>query len=93
MTLRAFASFRGQVFVAGLVVWSALAVINSTHQSRVLYSELQTLESSRWRMQEEYSRLVLEFSMLSAPHRVSAESGKLLAMDSPDTGDIQVVVQ
>jgi cell division protein FtsL len=86
-------SFRGQLLITLLVVWSALSLVNSTHQSRVLYSELQALEGSRWQMQEEYSRLVLELSTLSAPHRVSSESSKLLAMNSPDTGDIKVVVE
>jgi len=93
MSRKALTSLRGQLLIAGLVVWSALSVVNSTHQSRVLYSELQALEASRWRMQEDYSRLVLEFSTLSAPHRVSSESSKLLAMNSPDTGDIKVVVE
>ena len=93
MSWKALTSLRGQLLITGLVVWSALSVVNSTHQSRVLYSELQVLEASRWRMQEDYSRLVLELSTLSAPHRVSSESNKLLAMNSPDTGDIKVVVE
>lgn len=93
MSWKTLTSFRGQLLVAALVVWSALSLVNSTHQSRVLYSELQALEASRWRMQEDYSRLVLELSTLSAPHRVSSESNKLLAMNSPDTGDIKVVVE
>ena len=41
MSWKALTSLRGQLLIAGLVVWSALSVINSTHQSRVLYSELQ----------------------------------------------------
>jgi len=93
MSWKALTSLRGQLLITGLVVWSALSVVNSTHQSRVLYSELQVLEASRWRMQEDYSRLVLELTTLSAPHRVSSESNKLLAMNSPDTGDIKVVVE
>jgi cell division protein FtsL len=93
MSWKTLTSLRGQLLMAVLMVWSALSVVNSTHQSRVLYSELQALEASRWRMQEDYSRLVLELSTLSAPHRVSSESNKLLAMNAPDTGDIKVVVE
>jgi cell division protein FtsL len=93
MSWKTLTSLRGQLLMAVLMVWSALSVVNSTHQSRVLYSELQALEASRWRMQEYYSRLVLELSTLSAPHRVSSESNKLLAMNAPDTGDIKVVVE
>jgi cell division protein FtsL len=44
-------------------------------------------------LQEDYSRLVLEYSTLSAPHRVSAISRESLTMTSPDTGAIKVVAE
>ena len=57
--------------VFGLCLGSALMVVSETHQTRLLFAELQGLESERWLLQENYSRLVLEYSTLSAPHRIS----------------------
>ena len=73
------------------VVVSALSVVKETHQTRMLFATLQAQESERWQLQEDYSRLVLEYSTLSAPHRVSAISRTSLTMKSPDTGAIKVV--
>ncbi len=75
------------------VVISALSVVKETHQTRMLFTTLQAQESERWQLQEDYSRLVLEYSTLSAPHRVSAISRTSLTMISPDTGTIRVVIE
>ena len=75
------------------VVISALSVVKETHQTRLLFASLQAQESERWQLQEDYSRLVLEYSTLSAPHRVSAISRTSLTMTSPDTGTIRVVAE
>ena len=75
------------------VVMSALSVVSETYQTRILFTKLQALESERWLLQEDYSRLVLEYSTLSAPHRVSAISRESLTMTSPDTGAIRVVTE
>ena len=75
------------------VVISALSVVKETHQTRMLFATLQARESERWQLQEDYSRLVLEYSTLSAPHRVSAISRTSLTMTSPDTGAIRVVTE
>ena len=75
------------------VVVSALSVVKETHQTRMLFATLQAQESERWQLQEDYSRLVLEYSTLSAPHRVSAISRTSLSMTSPDTGAIRVVTE
>jgi cell division protein FtsL len=75
------------------VVISALLVVNETHQTRMLFATLQAQESERWQLQENYSRLVLEYSTLSAPHRVSAISRTSLTMTSPDAGAIRVVTE
>ena len=41
------------------VVLSALAVVRVSHECRSDYAQLQSLESVRWALQENYSRLVL----------------------------------
>ena len=79
--------------VFALCLGSALMVVSETHQTRLLFAQLQTLEGERWHLQEDYSRLVLEYSTLSAPHRVSELSVTSLAMTSPDTGAIKVVAE
>lgn len=83
----------GQVVCFVSIVVSALSVVNETHRTRMLFATLQAQESERWQLQEGYSRLVLEYSMLSAPHRVSAISRTSLTMTSPDTGAIRVVTE
>ena len=80
------------LIVCGLML-SSLALIASTHSVREDYARLQMLELERWQLQEDYSRLVLEYSTLSAPHRVSAISRSSLTMTSPDTGAIRVVTE
>lgn len=77
----------------GLSLMSAMMVVSETHQTRLLFAQLQALESERWRLQEDYSRLVLEYSTLSAPHRISELSVTSLAMASPDTAAIKVVAE
>ena len=76
-----------------LCLGSALMVVSETHQTRLLFAQLQALEGERWQLQEDYSRLVLEYSTLSAPHRVSDLSTSALAMTPPDTGAIKVVAE
>ena len=75
------------------IVISALSLVQETHETRMLFATLQAQESERWQLQEDYSRLVLEYSTLSAPHRVSAISRTSLTMTSPDTGAIRVVTE
>ena len=93
MIRRFLASPLGLITCFVSVVFSALSVVNETHQTRMLFATLQTQESERWQLQEDYSRLVLEYSTLSAPHRVSAISRASLTMTSPDTGAIRVVIE
>ena len=91
MMSRFFTSVLSLPVVFALSLGSALMVVSETHQTRLLFAQLQTLEGERWQLQEDYSRLVLEYSTLSAPHRVSELSVTWLAMTSPDTGAIKVV--
>ena len=73
------------------VVLSALAVVRVSHECRRDYAALQTLESSRWALQENYSRLMLEESTLASPHRVLQVATGDLAMAVPPIERILVV--
>lgn len=91
MMTRVFYSGFSLPALFALCLGSALMIVKETHQTRLLFAQLQTLESQRWALQEDYSRLVLEYSTLSAPHRISELSVTTLAMTSPDAASIKVV--
>ena len=83
-------SFAG-VALAGFIVLSALGLIYSSHLCRQFYAELQELEASRWELQEDYSRLMLEHSTLASPHRVATIAHDSLAMRRPLLDPARVV--
>lgn len=62
---------------------SAFAVVASTHGSRGLYAELQTLEAERWYLEEEYSRLLLEQSTWASHHLIEAGAAEQLGLQAP----------
>ncbi len=74
-------------------VWTALAVIGATHESRALYARLQNLQSQEWHMQEDWSRLLLEESAWAAHHRVAKLAEEKLHMHPPKADAIKVLVR
>ena len=74
-----------------LVVTSAFGVIHSSHACRELYAQLQDLEATRWHLQEDYSRLLLEQSTWASHHRVETVAGKELTMQPPGLARYRVV--
>lgn len=88
-------ALRGALLSVGIaasaVLASALAVVASTHACRDLYARLQTLETERWGLEEEYSRLLLEQSTWASHHRVEQVATQDLAMQAPEPGRRQVV--
>lgn len=77
------------LFVSAL--FTALALVGNTHKARSQYAELQRLELRRWSLQEDYSRLLLEYSTHAAPHRVHRTARVALAMRKPDLQRYRVV--
>lgn len=73
------------------LVVSALALVFTTHLCRTHYAELQRIESRRWFLQEEYSRLMLERSTLASPHRVASIAREDLLMTVPELRSERVV--
>ena len=74
-----------------LILVSSFAVIHSTHACRELYAQLQVLESSRWYLQEDYGRLLLEQSTFASHRRVEEAAQGVLNMATPDLARIRVV--
>ena len=75
------------------IMGSALGVIATTHHVREGYARLQILELERWRLQEQYTRLLLEINTWAAPHRISQIAVDELSMRAPDLSLSQVVAE
>ncbi len=80
------------ILSAGLI-FSALAVVASTHHVREGYARLQDLELRRWELQEQYTRLLLEVNIWAAPHRISQIASETLSMQAPVLSLSQVIVE
>lgn len=78
--------------MAVAVLGSALSIIEVSHRCRQYYAHLQSLETARWRMQEQWGRLLLEQSTWSAHHRVEKLARKELQMRLPSTEEIEIVL-
>ena len=81
------------VMLSAGLIFSALAVVASTHHVREGYSRLQDLELRRWELQEQYTRLLLEVNIWAAPHRISQIASETLSMQAPDLSLSQVIVE
>ncbi len=76
-----------------LIVVSAFSVIQSSHSCRQLYAKLQALEVSRWYMEEDLGRLLLEQSTWASHYRVEKVAVRELGMQPPAIESIKVFVQ
>ncbi|KFF49021.1 cell division protein FtsL [Gammaproteobacteria bacterium MFB021] len=70
---------------------SALAIISTSHLTRLQYARLQKLENQRDALQTEWGRLLLEESTWSSPARIEALASKRLDMRVPSVGDVKVI--
>ena len=79
------------VMLSAGLIFSALAVVASTHHVREGYARLQDLELRRWELQEQYTRLLLEVNIWAAPHRISQIASETLSMQAPNLSLSQVI--
>ncbi|MHB0774344.1 cell division protein FtsL [Halomonas sp. WWR20] len=70
---------------------SAVAVITSSHLTRVQYARLQGLEHEQDQLQTEWGRLLLEESTWSSPSRVERLATERLEMYVPDVTQVEVI--
>lgn len=70
---------------------SALAVITTSHLTRVQYADLQRLQSEHQQLQTEWGQLLLEDSAWSSPARVEGLAEERLEMRLPDVADVEVI--
>ena len=62
---------------------TSIGLVASSYDCRIKYSELRNLESERWSLQENHSRLLLEYSTWAAYARVDKIARQKLLMKSP----------
>jgi len=67
----------------GLVLISALSLVWSRHETRVLFVELQSLESERDEMNVDWGRLQLEQSAWATKARIERLAREELEMQRP----------
>ncbi|MCX7513992.1 cell division protein FtsL [Frateuria sp. STR12] len=70
---------------------SAIGVVWTRHESRVLFVELTRLQNQRDELNVEYGRLELEQATWAEPRRIDTEARSKLGMLAPKPQDIQLV--
>lgn len=74
-----------------VVLASAIGVVWTRHESRVLFVELTRLQDQRDELNIEYGRLELEQATWAEPRRIDEEARSKLGMVTPRPQDIQLV--
>jgi cell division protein FtsL len=69
----------------------ALAVVYSTHRSRQLFHELESLKNQQYELDVEWGRLLLEQSAWAAPVRVEKMAANKLRMTLPQPEQTEMV--
>jgi len=77
--------------LAALVLISALGAVYVKHQSRRLFTELQSLHSMRDELDVDWWRLQLEESYWSTHARIDLEARESLGMRIPQPSDVTIV--
>lgn len=73
------------------LIFSALGLVNSQHQARKLYIELEQLNQAEKQYDQEYGQLQLEQSTWAMHSRIEQIAAEQLHMQVPDSKRIQVV--
>ena len=75
----------------GAVIASAISVVWSRHESRVLFVKLTALQSQRDDMNIEYGKLELEQATFAEPRRIDQEARQQLGMVDPAPQDVRLL--
>lgn len=79
------------IMLLAVVMVTAIAVIQTRHESRQLFAELQTRQAERDALNVEWGKLLLEEGAWSQHRRVEAMARSRLGMNTPDAAHIRVV--
>ncbi len=69
----------------------SIVVVQTRHESRQLFAELQTRQAERDALNVEWGKLLLEEGTWSQHRRVEAMARQRLDMNTPDAASIRVV--
>jgi cell division protein FtsL len=72
-------------------IGSAIGVVWTRHESRVLFVELSRLQTQKDDLGVEYGRLELEQATYAEPSRIDGDAREKLGMFTPKPQDIQLV--
>jgi cell division protein FtsL len=81
----------GLLIMLGAVMVSAIAVVWTRHQSRVLFVQLTQLQGQRDDLNIEYGKLELEQATWAEPRRIDNEARNKLGMAMPSPQNIRLV--
>ena len=70
---------------------TGLAVVITTHMTRVQFAELQRLEQEENQLQTEWGQLLLEEAAWATPARIEQIATERLEMRIPDVNDVEVI--
>lgn len=73
------------------LIGSAIGVVVSAHQNRMLFNQLAQLHAQRDHFEREWSQLLLEQSALSAQSRIERRASDKLGMVVPEKDQIVLV--
>lgn len=77
------------LFAAVIVV--SMTVVQTRHESRQLFAQLQVQQAERDALNVEWGKLLLEEGAWSQHRRIENMARSRLAMDTPEAADIRVV--
>jgi len=81
----------GVLLLLVAVIGSALGVVWTRHESRVLFVQLTQLQRQRDDLNIEYGRLELEQATWAEPRRIDDEARRKLGMVDPRPQDIRLL--
>jgi cell division protein FtsL len=81
----------GLLILLCAVMASAIAVVWTRHQSRVLFVQLTQLQGQRDDLNIEFGKLELEQATWAEPRRIDSEARTKLGMAMPSPQDIRLV--
>jgi cell division protein FtsL len=79
------------VFLFAAVILVSMAVVQTRHESRQLFAQLQTQQAERDALNVEWGKLLLEEGAWSQHRRIEIMARSRLAMDTPGAAQIRVV--
>jgi cell division protein FtsL len=88
--MKAISAFISVILLLAVVA-SALGVVWTRHESRVLFVQLTALQNQRDDSNIEYGRLELEQATYAEPRRIDDEARQKLGMIEPRPQDIRLL--